>query len=73
MNVRVLTAWPGSPPCGSVADVPDALAAQMIRLGHAEPVAPPARASRIETMTDHTPVDMAVTPAAKPPRRERRR
>lgn len=69
MIVRILTAWAGSPPCGTVADVPDTLAAAMIRLGHAEPV----RVHGVETMTDRTPTETAVSPAARPPRRERRR
>ena len=40
MRVRILTAWPGSPPCGTVADLPDALAQARVRVGYAEPVAP---------------------------------
>lgn len=38
MVVRVLSEWVGSPACGSVADVPDALAIDRIRDGSAERV-----------------------------------
>lgn len=41
MLIRVLSEWAGSPKCGAVADVPDALASERIRTGWAEAVTPP--------------------------------
>ena len=50
MLIRILSAWNGSPPCGSVADVPDALAQSQINAGNAERVFVPApRQPVIET------------------------
>lgn len=40
--IRILTAWAGSPPCGTVADLPDALAVMQVGRGWAEAVAPAA-------------------------------
>ena len=41
MRVRILSEWAGSPKCGTVAEVPDAMAAERIRSGWAEPEHPP--------------------------------
>ena len=38
MQVRILSEWPGSPRCGAVANVPDALALERIAAGCAERV-----------------------------------
>jgi len=41
MWIRVLSEWPGSPRCGTVADVPDAIAGPQVQAGFAERVVPP--------------------------------
>jgi hypothetical protein len=38
MLIRILSAWAGSPACGAVADVPDAIAVDRIKTGWAEAV-----------------------------------
>ena len=42
MWIRVLTEWPGSPRCGALANVPDALALPRLGAGFAELVSVPA-------------------------------
>ncbi len=66
MRVRVLSEWSGSAPCGTVAEVPDALARERIRTGWAEPVteavvAPVASAPEAAIVA---PVERAVKPRA---------
>jgi hypothetical protein len=65
MLVRILSEWAGSPKCGTVADVPDALALDRIRTGWAEAVivaAPPAPVIEAAIVA---PVEREVVPTAK--------
>jgi len=73
MWIRVLTAWPGSVPCGQVADVPDLLAVGQIRAGLAEvvmPVAPDVAPAAPETAMAAS-AEMAIVPRAKGRKRAR--
>jgi len=62
MIVRVLSEWPGSPKCGTVADVPDAMAAERIRMGYAEPVALAPAAAPVEMAVQQARVETRVEP-----------
>lgn len=73
MIIRVLTAWSGSPACGVVADVDDAIAAARINSGDAELVgvqvvvsADAQAMSVIEAAVDQASVETAIAPAARP-------
>lgn len=59
MWIRVLSEWSGSPKCGCVADVPDAMALDRIRGGWAEAVVVVARA--VETAVSQDAVDVRAT------------
>ena len=76
MRVRVLTAWPGSGPCGSEGEYPDALARDQIRAGHAEPIAEVpvgSIGSPVETALPETSAIETATPVpSRPPRKGRR-
>jgi hypothetical protein len=73
MRVRILSAWPGSPPCGAVADVDDAIASARVSSGEAERAADAAPGRVVETAMDTTPVETALAPAARPKGRKERR
>lgn len=49
MRVRVLTEWPGSPPCGAVAELPESSVRDQLNLGNAELADPPVRLMPVET------------------------
>lgn len=58
MLVRVLSAWPGSPQCGTVADVADPMARERIKAGYAEAVDVPRAV--VPEMAIPAPVERAV-------------
>jgi hypothetical protein len=64
MWIRVLTAWTGSPPCGEVADLPDALARAQIQAGHAEPAQASASFAPETAMLE--PGERAIKPRGRP-------
>jgi len=63
MIVRILSAWPGSPPCGAVGEVPDPIAVDRIRGGWAEAVRLPAEAGPETAM--RAPAEQAIKPRGK--------
>jgi hypothetical protein len=65
MWIRVLTAWSGSPPCGEIADLPDALARAQIQAGHAEPAQASARVPAAPETTMVTPGERAIKPRGR--------
>ena len=72
MRIRILSAWPGSPACGTVAVVEDAVAHGRIRSGDAEPVEMPAARPVVEIAVADGPVETAIAPPARPWKRGRR-
>jgi hypothetical protein len=65
MLVRILSEWAGSPVCGSVADVPDALALDRIKNGWAEAVIVVAPPAPIVEAAIPAPVEREIAPAVK--------
>ena len=62
MRVRVLTAWPGSPPCGAVGEVDDAVALVQLARGNAERIGAAPETAAV------TPGERAMKPKGKPRR-----
>ncbi len=73
MMVRILSERAGSPRCGTVAELPDALARDRIQTGWAEAVTVAARPTpAIEAAVPVAAVETAVSPAARGPRKRGR-
>ena len=62
MRVRVLSEWPDSPPCGTVADLPEAVARDRVQTGFAE------RVGDGPETTMRAPGENAMQPKGKPRR-----
>ena len=66
MWIRVLSEWPGSPPCGAVIELPDPLARGQIQVGNAEPSNPSASSVLGPETAMLEPGERAIRPRGRP-------